>query len=290
MQIEAVVDMNQIISLGLNRTEAIEYVRDQILVAIDFWITNPIQKKYYLALLKIASEKRLPIFHNLKAVEIIKLATGKTSSQIRQRDRVQLTNALRAWNMIQLKVLKEKNVSTSRRNGKKMKLEESKYIYTKLFNLNEEVVESVTDPETGQIIEDATIKEISGYLPIDFKMIGAYIPEGIFKLDAKGNRINLAFSIWRRANQVSWSKRIDTQERYHPPNFKMNPVRWDRKKWIQEADLTHTDSMNKTMANKLLLETFKEFRELGIIQSYPTELSLNDDEKITIYLPDVLKE
>lgn len=253
-------------------------------------ISEPLSKKYYLALWKLAGKRGMPIFSGQKLSDLIKEATGKTNKQIRQRDRQLATKCLLAWNRIQLKVLTDIKSKPFYRGNKKLWKIERSYQYTKLFNLIRGVEEEVIDKD-GKIIETATIKHIFGNLPFETQSIGAYIPENILLLTGdEGERIDLALEIWKRANQLSKSRFLQgggEDKKYSTPDFSKKTISWTRSEWIKKAGKSKTDKVNKALASDYLLADFKRLKELGIIENYPNEISTSDNEIITITLKEL---
>lgn len=269
---------------NLPQDEIRNYFADQFISFIKV-IAEPISKKYYLALWKLAGKRGMPIFSGQKVSDLIKEATGKEASQIRQRDRQLATKCLLAWNRIQLKILTGSTKKSYMKGGKRQWKVEKSYTYTKLFNLMRGVEETIID-DKGKILETATIKKIYGNLPFETQSIGAYIPENILLLTGdEGERIDLALEIWKRANQLNTSRYLHgTKKEYETPNFNDKEITWTRSEWIRQAGKTKTDKVNKTKASEYLLADFIRLKELGIITSHPETISTDDNEKITITL------
>ena len=283
--IEMLQELDAIKIGNMQPSEVSNYLAEQFVSFIKI-ISDPLSKKYYLALWKIAGRRGMPVFSGLKVSDLIKEATGKTTNQIRQRDRQLATKFLIAWNRIMLKVYTG-ITKKPHRVGKKTYFRVIRdYQYTKLINLVKGTDEEIID-DKGKIIETATIKKIYGTLPFNTQAIGGHIPEKVLLLTGdEGERIDLTLDIWIRANQLHKSRFLlaNKKKTYTNPDFKDKKISWTRAEWIKHAGKVKTDKINKTRANEMLLADFARLKELEIISDYPINISSNDDEIIAIML------
>jgi len=103
------------------------------------------------------------------------------------------------------------------------------------------------------------------------KYRGRIFPEGIFKLDSRteGRRIKLAFILATRFDQLN-----------------QKPIKWTRKKLIEQAGLIDTNNHDKHDASKKLIRTLERLKETNCISDFfSKKISTNDNEEIVIYSP-----
>lgn len=259
---------------------------DDIYKILDKEIKGHKNYRYYLALWLYANEKGIRHFTDVSANQIIQMATGKTSKQIRQRDRIDFTESLLSWNNERY-ITQTDRKYVGKKNGKNIYEETDTVKYIKLFDIDELTLSQVVD-EDGKVIKNKTLKKFSGRfseLLVNERIKGAYIPKSVLKLTGNESaRFFLSLSIWQTANcRHNALESLETALK----SFSIKKIDWDRARWIKEASLSVTDNENPAKANSDLLNTFKRLKELNIIADYPHVISVNNDSIISISLPDL---
>ena len=100
---------------------------------------------------------------------------------------------------------------------------------------------------------------------------GRVFPEGIFDLDSRKEsaRIILAFRLATRFDQLNHQ-----------------PIKWTRKRLVEQAGLTNTDKKNRNEASKLLKDTLNRLQSTKCIKFFtPDKITTKDDQEIIIYSP-----
>jgi len=100
------------------------------------------------------------------------------------------------------------------------------------------------------------------------KYRGRIFPEGIFKLDSRSEdrRIKLAFVLATRFDQLN-----------------QRPIKWTRKKLIEQTELVKTDEIDKYAASKKIERTLNRLQDTNCIGSFfPEKISTKDNEEIII--------
>lgn len=243
--------------------------------------------KYYLALHDICSEYGTSYLNNLPLTEFIKRATGKSSEQMRQRDRIEATKCLLYFNNYQIRIpLKKtsKPLKKKDKRGKSLFEVTVDYAFIRLFELDRATLRAVI-AEDGKVIQNATFKTISGRFKFPTNTIGHYYPKAIFKLSInEEERIKLALQMFISANRKSQQDVIKKSE----INFSDYPIQWQRITWIEKAGLKETNETKKAIANQQLKNTFEKLKEVGIIKKhYPENIPNNDNSIITVWLADI---
>lgn len=246
-------------------------------------INSAFALKYYLALWQIACEKGNRHLCDVKASEVISIATGRPATAIRQRDRIELTKFILAWNK-ERRLSKITNVKPTKRKGKKCHEIEHEIKFFKLFELDTVYLKTLVD-ENGKIIQKSSIRQITGSFPKELffneknkRLLGAFLPKTVFKLNGNEEaRLHLALSIWASIN-----KRHNMLKDIDGERLVKVDINWDRSQWIKEAGLEQTDLNNKSVANSSLINTFQRLKELNIIDKFPDELPLSNNSCIKI--------
>ncbi len=256
-----------------------------IYTILNKFIRNGIGLKYYLALWQIANEKGNRYINNLNVNEVIKLAKNK--SNVRDKDRKELTKFLLDWNHDR-QLTRELKRTAIKRNGETYYKIEYEIKFMKLFELDKAIANIEVD-SNGNIIKEENIRRITGAFPKELfetgkkKVLGAYLPKAIFQLSGREKkRIQLALMIWKSAN--------NTKDLFKDNDDILNKlsakkISWDRKTWIINAGLLKTDNHNKTVANEKLLVTLIELQDKHIINNIPKVIPTDDNEIIEVTLP-----
>lgn len=224
---------------------------------------NPKHKLYYYALWLYAAKTGSRTFFNVNVSDILKIVyPGK---RIQYRHRLDFTEFLEVYSRITIEKIIDKKETIKGNRSKTEWLDKSIWLFTKQGFFYSKITDN-----NGNIIEAKTIRKFSGELPKDLYNIGYYIPESIFMLDGnQTERINFYLELYRIKNQ-----------RYNYPG----PLRLKRIELLEKAGLSQTNRINKTKANKLLMNTLMLGYKLNLLTKLPGKLSTEDDVIVEIYL------
>lgn len=235
----------------------------------NFWesikqINKPKNKLYFLAVCKKMTEFETRKLNNVKINDIIRLITKR--KKIKAEEQKEFIDFCFTFNNIYFPILvnKIKKYNIKKYEGSK----DEKYIFVYPLKVNGTTLRKTRSGGSKIVAVDLEVN-------IDPWGVSNAIPYSILELDGNQKEtIDLAFEIWRIRNQS-----------FNQPNG--NEITYSRLEWIVKAGLTKTDQSNKTMANKYLLKSFETLKKIGLISEFTRNISLNDDFKIKIKLPDI---
>jgi len=244
----------------------------------------------YLALWSYSNQQGSFIFSGTRLKKIMQtvLKTGTGNySQEQKRDFTEAIHRLRDF-----EIYLDQTITDTNERGSKQKV--IKRDFYKLIDLVGATYakrrKDIIDTATGRVIkakgtaDDSVIIRLYGELLPRFNkgiMRGRLYSIGLLELDANKDEraILLGFKLLTRFDQLRQGARgkdlVSDNNLY---------IKTDRKTLIEWADYKQTDEINKSIANKHLINTLNKLIEIKCLRDYkPKKLTTNDNLKITLY-------